>query len=73
MSEHREWSEEEESEMKVRPGQTAYEAYATVRNWRTFDGTPMAQWGKLAPVLRHAWLVAALTVVREHGGAPSDG
>ena len=39
-------------------GQIAYEAYADVRNWKTFNGDPMPQWADTLPDIRSGWNVA---------------
>lgn len=55
--------------MELSAGRTAYEAYAGVRQWRSWQGEDMLPWPKLAPALRHAWLVAAMAVLDSYGKA----
>lgn len=62
MSGHRKWSELVERNA----GRTAYEAYAGVREWKTFDGGDMLIWSKLAPAIQHAWHVATMAVIEAY-------
>jgi hypothetical protein len=44
-------------------GQVAYEAYAELREWRSFDGYRIPAWDQMREDLRDAWNAAADAVI----------
>lgn len=47
-------------------GQMAFESYAEVQEWKTFDGRPIPQWESLTPKIKNAWCVAAAVVIEDN-------
>lgn len=46
-------------------GQIAFEAYSESKDWKTYDGKDIPQWGALTDDVRVGWELAALAVQNE--------
>lgn len=46
-------------------GKAAYDAYCATRDWKSFRGEPLPQWGDSPEDIRHGWREAARAVLEQ--------
>lgn len=47
-------------------GKAAYDAYCTMREWKSYDGKPLPQWPEVKPEIKTGWFAAVSAVVNLH-------
>lgn len=42
----------------------AYDAYCAERDWKSFNGDPLPQWGDVKPEIKKGWVTSVLAVLK---------